>query len=434
MKALKVAVASLFLLIIISPVAAQAAPKTTRPAVEAVTLSPKALPTRGGGVVISARVKDAQACSVRLLASQGLTVTVPKPARCAGGLWRTLVKVAGTNAKHTVTLDLVAVAQDRAVTTKVVYVGLSAPPAPAPARVVTSTPVPTTPPATPPLAVLPPAAPPVPPATTTTTTTTAPPPSTLATPPPSTTSTTTPERRATLAATYTLPATPQAPPLPVTFTYSVATSNVAAVPDGTLTFYLDATWGGCVANVGGTVTSATCTVTIPAWGSYDLSVLYDTASPFVIPTAQTITVDIEAPSTWPTTTTTTPPPPSTTTTTSPLTSTASTVPTVPTVPTVTVAYPQASDAACYNGGNTFQVTLNAATYAETAAGRQVVTSPPAQVTNVQPADDLIGPWGGIVTVSTSATGYLTLTILYPGNATYAPSSTTATLAIPTDPC
>lgn len=104
--------------------------------------------------------------------------------------------------------------------------------------------------------------------------------------------------RATIDPSWTLDAsTPQAPPVPVTFTYDATTSGT--LPDGTLTLSIFthstvASAGGCQANVGGAVTSATCKVNLPAWGSYDLITSYSGGSN-VSATGQTETVDIEPP-------------------------------------------------------------------------------------------------------------------------------------------
>ncbi len=109
--------------------------------------------------------------------------------------------------------------------------------------------------------------------------------------------------RATIDPTWTLtnaagtPDTPAAPPkVPVTFTYS-ATASVAPLPPGDLTLNIYvadsvSSAGGCQANVGGTVTRATCTVNIPAWGDYTLITSYSSGVSTVAATGQTETVNI----------------------------------------------------------------------------------------------------------------------------------------------
>lgn len=94
--------------------------------------------------------------------------------------------------------------------------------------------------------------------------------------------------------------TPQAPSVPVTFSYSATDAGqVGTLPAGTLTLNIYvhgsvAQSGGCAANVGAPVTSASCTVDIPAWGKYDLIVNYSGGTG-VIATEGTETVDIEPP-------------------------------------------------------------------------------------------------------------------------------------------
>ncbi len=121
------------------------------------------------------------------------------------------------------------------------------------------------------------------------------PPETL---PATTTTTNVVEVRAHIDPTYSLPSSPQAPPLPVTFTYS-ATSG-SGVPDGSLTLNVyyhgtETSVADCSANVGGSTTSTTCTATLPAWGSYDLVAVYSTSSPDAVSTPETITLNIEPP-------------------------------------------------------------------------------------------------------------------------------------------
>ncbi len=107
--------------------------------------------------------------------------------------------------------------------------------------------------------------------------------------------------RATIDPSWTLvPTVPQAPPVAVTFTYSASDAGqTGTLPAGTLTLNIYqhgsvAQSGGCAANVGGSVTSATCTVNIPSWGGYDLVVNYSGGSN-VVATEGTETVDIEPP-------------------------------------------------------------------------------------------------------------------------------------------
>ena len=93
--------------------------------------------------------------------------------------------------------------------------------------------------------------------------------------------------------------TPQAPPIPVTFTFS-ASAGPDPLPDGelTLSIYVHASVssaGGCEANVGGDTTSASCTVTLPAFGSYDLVTSYSSGVGNVAATGSTETVDVEPP-------------------------------------------------------------------------------------------------------------------------------------------
>ena len=93
--------------------------------------------------------------------------------------------------------------------------------------------------------------------------------------------------------------TPQAPPIPVTFNYSASSGN-EPLPTGelTLSIYVHASVssaGGCEANVGGDTTSASCTVTLPAFGSYDLVTSYSSGVGNVAATGSTETVDVEPP-------------------------------------------------------------------------------------------------------------------------------------------
>lgn len=105
--------------------------------------------------------------------------------------------------------------------------------------------------------------------------------------------------RATIDPSYVLTVTtPQAPPIPVTFTYSASTEG--SMPDGelTLNIYVPgilSNAGECEANIGGGTTSATCTVTLPAWGQYELITSYDSGVSNVAATGDTDIVDVEPP-------------------------------------------------------------------------------------------------------------------------------------------
>ena len=101
-------------------------------------------------------------------------------------------------------------------------------------------------------------------------------------------------------------------PLKVTWTYSAATA-AGTLPDGvlSLTVYEHAEIadaGGCTMDVGGTVTGGACTLELPAYGAYDVTVTYDSSDPTVAPSTQTDTETIKDPSgtppTWVPTTTT----------------------------------------------------------------------------------------------------------------------------------
>jgi hypothetical protein len=101
---------------------------------------------------------------------------------------------------------------------------------------------------------------------------------------------------------------PQPPPIPVTFTYSAADQSGGPLPAGELTLqiYVHASVsaaGGCEANVGGATTSASCTLTLPAWGSYDLITSYSSGVGNVAATGETDTLNIEPPALGPTTAT-----------------------------------------------------------------------------------------------------------------------------------
>lgn len=98
-------------------------------------------------------------------------------------------------------------------------------------------------------------------------------------------------------------------PLEVTWSYSAGITD-GTLPDGTLaiTVYVHSavsSAGGCTMNVGGNVSGGTCAVTLPAYGLYDVTVVYSGAAS-ISSTAATDTEDVENPS--PTTTTTTLPP------------------------------------------------------------------------------------------------------------------------------
>ena|GEM_PF-4688103 len=115
--------------------------------------------------------------------------------------------------------------------------------------------------------------------------------------------------RAFIDPSYTLAVSaPQPPPIPVTFTYAATDESGGALPDGELTLqvYVHASVsdaGGCEANVGGTITTASCTLTVPAWGSYDLITSYSSGVGNAAATGETTTLDIEPPALAPTTTT-----------------------------------------------------------------------------------------------------------------------------------
>lgn len=119
--------------------------------------------------------------------------------------------------------------------------------------------------------------------------------------------TTTPTTATTVTAkidpSYTLPGTPQAPPVPVTFTYSASDVGASSLPDGELTLNIYSHGSasasfGCQTNVSGSnlsTDSATCTANLLAWGSYDLITSYSSGVSNVATTGQTDTVDIEPP-------------------------------------------------------------------------------------------------------------------------------------------
>lgn len=167
------------------------------------------------------------------------------------------------------------------------------------------------------------------PAPTTTTTTTVPPstipaptttyyvaptytPAPVTTPPPTTTTPPT-TVRATIDPSYVVAATtPQNPPVAVTFTFSASAGTTSTgaqnpLPDGTLnlTIYVPnsvSVAGGCQANVGAGLSPSgdptdpvSCTITVPAWGSYDLIVTYSGGGQ-VSATGETSTVDVQPPS------------------------------------------------------------------------------------------------------------------------------------------
>jgi hypothetical protein len=108
---------------------------------------------------------------------------------------------------------------------------------------------------------------------------------------------------ATIDPSYTLPDIPQAPPVPVTFIYSASDVGASSLPDGelTLNIYTHGSLSssfGCQTNVSGSdlsTDSATCTVNLLAWGSYDLLTSYSSGVSNVATTGQTDTVDIEPP-------------------------------------------------------------------------------------------------------------------------------------------
>jgi hypothetical protein len=125
---------------------------------------------------------------------------------------------------------------------------------------------------------------------------------TTSTPAPTTTTTTTPPTvRAIIDPSYTQD---QSNPLMVTWTYDAGVDD-GTLPDGTLSLTVYehgqvASAGGCTIDVGGTITGGNCTQTLPQYGSYDVTVTYNSSSASVAPSTETDTEDIEAP---------TPPPP-----------------------------------------------------------------------------------------------------------------------------
>lgn len=96
---------------------------------------------------------------------------------------------------------------------------------------------------------------------------------------------------------------PTAPPVWVTFSYSATSGSgsTATIPNGTLTLaVLNPTLIGgsqqCVANVGGSTAGSTCSVQLPAWGTYKLITTYSSSNSTVSSTGQTESVDVEPPS------------------------------------------------------------------------------------------------------------------------------------------
>jgi hypothetical protein len=92
--------------------------------------------------------------------------------------------------------------------------------------------------------------------------------------------------------------TPQAPPVQVSFAYSAAVSS-GSLPDGTLTLNIYthgsvSSAGGCAVNVTPQSASSACTVSIPAWGEYDLVTNYSGGSG-VAAVVGTETVDVQPP-------------------------------------------------------------------------------------------------------------------------------------------
>lgn len=259
-----------------------------KPRVTLAKAVPWQLPSTGGAVTVHGKVVHGQRCWLKVVRSDGIVVQRPKPRRCAP-TYSARVVFGPNRSKSAVNVKL-QVRDLGASGTFYVHLAASPPARKLVAPVVTSpAPSPTTSPPSPSPTVTVPLV------------TVSPAPPTIITPTPvpsTTTTTTTIAVRANIDPNYTLPSTPQAPPLPVTFAYS-ATSG-STVPDGTLTFDIyvhgsETSVAGCAANVGGAITSATCTATIPAWGNYDLVTTYATNSPNVIPTAQTDTVDIQPP-------------------------------------------------------------------------------------------------------------------------------------------
>ncbi len=88
-------------------------------------------------------------------------------------------------------------------------------------------------------------------------------------------------------------------PLQVTWAYSAA-ANGGSLPDGTLslTVYQSGqvgSAGGCSMNVGDGVNGGNCTVTLPAYGPYQVTVTYDGSDPSVAPATSTDTETISNP-------------------------------------------------------------------------------------------------------------------------------------------
>lgn len=125
----------------------QADGATLKPVISSVKIAPANLPASGGGVVLTAHLAHGATCQVKVLATQGLKVTVGKPFPCAT-IYKTLVKVVGKGVKNTVTLDLVVTSPDPVSATKVFYVHLAPAVVPPPVSVTTTT--------TPPVVVVPP--------------------------------------------------------------------------------------------------------------------------------------------------------------------------------------------------------------------------------------------------------------------------------------
>jgi hypothetical protein len=88
-------------------------------------------------------------------------------------------------------------------------------------------------------------------------------------------------------------------PLQVTWSYS-ASADGSNVPEGTLslTVYQSAqvgAAGGCSMNVGDGVNGGNCTVTIPSYGTYQVTVAYEGSDPAVAPATSTDTETISDP-------------------------------------------------------------------------------------------------------------------------------------------
>ena len=87
--------------------------------------------------------------------------------------------------------------------------------------------------------------------------------------------------------------------LRVTWDYSAGVTD-GTLPPGTLSLAVSepnaaGASGGCIINVGGTTTGGTCTVELPQYGDWNVTVTYNGASATVAPSTQTDTEKIEPP-------------------------------------------------------------------------------------------------------------------------------------------